>query len=51
MMLASAIDSAGWPEIMGTVGGDDTVLVVIEKPDDLPKLVQRFEDMRAEAET
>jgi transcriptional regulator of arginine metabolism len=51
MMLASAIDSAGWPEIMGTVGGDDTVLVVIEKPDDLPKLVQRFEDMRAEAES
>ncbi len=46
MMLASAIDSAGWSEVIGTLGGDDTVLVIIEKPEDLPKVMQRFEDMR-----
>src|SRR5471032_3518868 len=32
MMLASAIDSAGWTEVLGTLGGDDTVLVIIDDP-------------------
>jgi transcriptional regulator of arginine metabolism len=27
-LLASAIDHAGWPSILGTVAGDDTVLVI-----------------------
>ena len=27
MMLASAIDEAAWPEVLGTIGGDDTILV------------------------
>ena len=49
MMLASAIDSADWPEVMGTLGGDDTVLVLLENPDKLPVVMQRFEDMRAGA--
>ncbi len=25
MMVASAIDEAAWPEILGTIGGDDTI--------------------------
>ena len=29
MMIASAIDEAAWPEILGTMGGDDTVLVIV----------------------
>ena len=49
MMVASAIDSADWPEVMGTLGGDDTVLVLIQNPDKLPVVMQRFEDMRAGA--
>ncbi|HMG65562.1 MAG TPA: arginine repressor, partial [Streptosporangiaceae bacterium] len=31
-LLASAIDHAGWPSILGTVGGDDTVLVISRDP-------------------
>jgi transcriptional regulator of arginine metabolism len=31
-LLASAIDHAGWPSILGTVGGDDTVLVISREP-------------------
>jgi transcriptional regulator of arginine metabolism len=50
MMLASAIDSAGWSEVLGTLGGDDTVLVIIEKPEQLGMVMQRFEDMRADEE-
>ena len=31
-LLASAIDHAGWPSVLGTVGGDDTVLVIARDP-------------------
>lgn len=31
-LLASAIDHAGWPSILGTVAGDDTVLVIARNP-------------------
>jgi transcriptional regulator of arginine metabolism len=31
-LLASAIDHAGWPAVLGTVGGDDTVLVISRDP-------------------
>ena len=27
--LASAIDGAGWPEVLGTVAGDDTIFVAL----------------------
>ena len=50
MMLASAIDSAGWGEVIGTLGGDDTVLVICEKAEVMPMVMQRFEDMRTQIE-
>ena len=31
-LLASALDHAGWPAILGTVAGDDTVLVITREP-------------------
>lgn len=31
-LLASALDHAGWPAILGTVAGDDTVLVITRDP-------------------
>ncbi len=31
-LLASAIDHAQWPAVLGTVGGDDTVLVISREP-------------------
>ncbi len=30
--VAAALDAAGWPEVAGTVAGDDTVLVVLRSP-------------------
>jgi transcriptional regulator of arginine metabolism len=48
MLVASAIDEAEWPEVMGTIGGDDTVLVLLDDPVKLPVVKQRFEDMRSE---
>jgi transcriptional regulator of arginine metabolism len=49
MMVASAIDAADWPEVMGTLGGDDTVLVILDDPEKRSMIMQRFEDMRSGA--
>ncbi|GAA4380832.1 arginine repressor [Nocardioides caricicola] len=40
--LGSAIDKAELPEILGSVAGDDTVLVISRDPEGGAKLAQRF---------
>jgi len=30
--FAAALDHEGWPEVVGTVAGDDTVLVICPDP-------------------
>jgi len=40
--MASAIDHAHWPEIIGTVAGDDTILVITKPKEVTPQVVQRF---------
>ncbi len=40
--LASAIDRAGLPEVLGTIAGDDTILVVARDPKGADDLVRRF---------
>jgi transcriptional regulator of arginine metabolism len=40
--VASAIDQAGWDEIIGTVGGDDTILVVVKPKEATSALMKRF---------
>ncbi len=39
-LLASAIDHARWPTVLGTIGGDDTVLVIACNPDGGAELAQ-----------
>lgn len=46
MMLAAAIDEAQWPEVIGTIGGDDTILVIVRDPKETPIIMQRFTDLR-----
>jgi transcriptional regulator of arginine metabolism len=46
MMVASAIDEAGWPEVLGTVGGDDTVLVIVRSAEEMLVIKQRFLDLK-----
>jgi transcriptional regulator of arginine metabolism len=49
-LLASAIDHAGWPSILGTVGGDDTVLVISRDPaggDEVARALLRLAERRA----
>jgi transcriptional regulator of arginine metabolism len=49
MLVASAIDEAGWPEVLGTVGGDDTVLAIVRSAEEMPVVKQRFMDLRSAA--
>lgn len=43
--VASAIDAAGWEEIIGTVGGDDTILVVIKPKQATGAVMKRFGEL------
>ncbi|MDF9407465.1 MAG: Arginine repressor [Pelotomaculum sp. PtaB.Bin013] len=43
--VASAIDKIGWREIIGTVGGDDTILVVVKPKQVAETVMRRFEDL------
>jgi transcriptional regulator of arginine metabolism len=40
--LALAIDNADVPEIVGTIGGDDTILVICRSPEEAAALVARL---------
>lgn len=43
--VAEALDWEEWPEVLGTLGGDDTILVVLRKPEYLTTVHQRLEDL------
>jgi len=43
--MASAIDHTHWPEIIGTVAGDDTILIVVKPKEATAQVVQRFLDL------
>ncbi|HWJ04004.1 MAG TPA: arginine repressor [Verrucomicrobiae bacterium] len=45
MGLASVVDGINWPEILGTVGGDDTILVIVKPKDAVEAVVRRFESL------
>ncbi|HEY9085376.1 MAG TPA: arginine repressor [Candidatus Tyrphobacter sp.] len=49
MLVASAIDEAGWPEVLGTMGGDDTVLAIVRTSEEMPVIKQRFLDLKGTA--
>ena len=44
--VASAIDNAGWPEIIGTVGGDDTILVVVKPKHAVTAVLRQFAELK-----
>ncbi|HVS68985.1 MAG TPA: arginine repressor [Mycobacteriales bacterium] len=44
-LLASAIDRAGLPDVLGTIAGDDTVLLVARDPRGGAKVAERLRQM------
>ena len=45
--VAAALDDEGWPEAIGTIAGDDTILIVCPDKDDAKKLAERIQEMLA----
>jgi transcriptional regulator of arginine metabolism len=48
MFLAAAIDRAGLPSVLGTVGGDDTILVISRDPRGGQALAQQLRELSGE---
>lgn len=43
--VAAALDAEEWPEVVGTVGGDDTILIVAPDSKQAEKLVHRVREL------
>jgi transcriptional regulator of arginine metabolism len=43
--VAAALDEEEWPEAVGTIAGDDTILIVCPDPGGAKKLARRIEEM------
>ena len=41
--LGVAIDGERWPEVVGTVAGDDTILIILRAPEQLETVRRRIE--------
>ena len=42
--VASAIDRASWPQVIGSLAGDDTVMLVIKPASAVHEVVEKIED-------
>jgi transcriptional regulator of arginine metabolism len=45
--VAAALDGEEWPETVGTIAGDDTILIVCSDKEGAKKLAHRIEEMLA----
>ncbi len=45
--VAVALDWEEWPEVLGTIAGDDTILVIIRDPAQLRNVQRRIEELAA----
>jgi transcriptional regulator of arginine metabolism len=43
--IASALDGAGWPDVLGTVGGDDTILIVCRSGPAREQVIRRIQKL------
>ncbi|HZG14139.1 MAG TPA: transcriptional regulator ArgR [Candidatus Bathyarchaeia archaeon] len=43
--IAALIDNSQWPEVLGTISGDDTILIICRSREFAQDVTQRFTDM------
>ena len=43
---AEAVDGLHWPEILGTISGDNTIFAVVRTNDETPMVAQRLQQLR-----
>lgn len=44
-VAAEALDSLHWPEILGSLAGDNTILLIIRSNEEVPGVIARIQDM------
>lgn len=44
-VAAEALDSLHWPELLGTLAGDNTILLIIRSNEEVAGVVERIQDM------
>ncbi len=44
-IAAEAIDSMRWPEILGTIAGDNTILLIVRSTEEVPGVLERLNAM------
>lgn len=42
--VASAVDHAGWSQIIGTIAGDDTIMLVIKPKEAVQEVIEQLEE-------
>ena len=45
--VAAALDAEGWEESLGSIPGDDTILIICESKSDAERLANRIREMLA----
>lgn len=41
-VAAEAVDNLKWPEVLGTIAGDNTILVIVRSNDEVEAVMKRF---------
>ena len=44
-VAAEALDSMHWPELLGTLAGDNTILLIIRSNEEVPMVISRIQEM------
>jgi len=44
-VAAEMIDSLRWPEILGTLAGDNTILMIVRTAEEVTVVLRRIDDM------
>lgn len=45
MAVAAAIDALGFPEVVGCIAGDDTIMIAVRTAEDTDRLMERIREM------
>lgn len=45
-VVSDTVDSMHWPEILGTVAGDNTIVLIIKNEQDVPEVIEKLNQLK-----